>query len=196
MAMATRTRLTRAQSTICSTWTSQRPDSCGSRSAAPSTAKAGSSDYYPCDIPPGRDTCGDSTFENETSDGSPLVEDYLAIIKNIQESSSTDYTTLVVCKNQREVGSHGTCALGVEAPGGQDVIGIIKESVKRFASNGKVGGKGNMDCDGNIKGQPVLVDVERIPATESMTCEVLSFGVRANFVRRRTQIGRVWNNEF
>ncbi|KAJ6140241.1 hypothetical protein N7471_006727 [Penicillium samsonianum] len=129
------------------------------------TAKAGSSDYYPCDIPPGRDTCGDSTFENQTSDGSPLVEDCLIIIKNIQGDASTDYTTLVAGKPHREVAPHGTCAFGVEATsvngnanfvtGGQDVIDIINESVKRFASNGKVGAKGNMVCNGNIKDQAV-----------------------------------------
>ncbi|KGO73174.1 Glycoside hydrolase, superfamily [Penicillium italicum] len=130
------------------------------------TAKAGSSDNYPCDIPPGRNTCGDSTFGNETSDGSPLVEDCLTIIKNIQGDASTRYTTLVVGKNQREIAAHGTCAFGVQATkvdgnanfvtGGQDVIDIINESVKRFASNGKVGAKGNMNCNGNVKSEPVL----------------------------------------
>jgi hypothetical protein len=130
------------------------------------TAKKGSSDYYPCDIPPGKDTCGDSTFENETSGGSPLVEDCLTIIKNIEENASTDYTTQVVGKNQRKIASHGSCAFGVEATtvngnvnfvtGGQDVIDIINESVNRFASGGRVGAKGNMNCNGNVKSQGVL----------------------------------------
>lgn len=130
------------------------------------TADKGSSDNYPCDIPPGKDTCGDSTFENQTSGGSPLVGDCLVIIQNIQEDGSTDYTTQVVGKNQREIVSFGTCALGVEATkvdgnvnfvvGGQDVIDLINESVKRFASDGKVGARGNMDCNGNVHSQGVL----------------------------------------
>jgi hypothetical protein len=125
------------------------------------TAKAGSSDNYPCDVPPGKDKCGDSTFENQTSDGSPLVEDCLTIIKNIQDDASTDYTTLVGGTPQRRIVDFGTCAFGVEATKvnrntnfvveGQDVIDIINESVKRFGSGGRVGARGNMDCDGNIK---------------------------------------------
>ncbi|THC88729.1 hypothetical protein EYZ11_011829 [Aspergillus tanneri] len=130
------------------------------------TAKAGSSDFYPCDIPPGKDTCGDSTFVDQTSDASPSVDDCLTIIKNIEGDASTDWTTQVVGKNQRKVASHGSCAFGVEATkvdgnvnfvvGGQDVIDIINDSIKQFARDGKVGAKGNMDCNGNIKSQPVL----------------------------------------
>lgn len=128
-------------------------------------AKKGGTDYYPCDIPPGKDTCGDSTFENDISGASPLVEDCLQIIKNIEGDTGDDYTTNIV--EQRELLHFGTCAFGVEATkvngnanfvvGGQDVIDIINEAVKRFGdSGGKVGAKGNMDCNGNVKQQPVL----------------------------------------
>ncbi|KAJ5759971.1 hypothetical protein N7520_007127 [Penicillium odoratum] len=131
------------------------------------TLKAGSGDNYPCDIQPGKDECGDSTFENETSGASPLVDDCLTIIKNIEEDASTDFTTQVVGKNQRELLSFGTCAFGVEATkvngnvnfvvGGQDVIDIINESIKQFATDGRVGAKGNMECNSNTsKRQPVL----------------------------------------
>ncbi|KAL2868998.1 uncharacterized protein BJX67DRAFT_387104 [Aspergillus lucknowensis] len=129
------------------------------------TAKAGSSENYPCDIPPGKDECGDSTFDNETSDASPNVDDCMQIIKNIRGDASTDWTTQVVGKNQREIASHGGCAFGVEATkvdgnvnfvvGGQDVIDIIEEAVRRFGGDGKVGAKGDMSCNGNIKKQPV-----------------------------------------
>ncbi|KAJ5647453.1 hypothetical protein N7490_003825 [Penicillium lividum] len=129
--------------------------------------KAGSSDNYPCDIQPGKDKCGDSTFESQTSGASPLVDDCLTIIKNIEEDASTDFTTQVVGKNQRELLSFGTCAFGVEATkvdgnvnfvvGGQDVIDIINESIKQFATDGRVGAKGNMECNSNTsKRQPVL----------------------------------------
>lgn len=130
------------------------------------TANPGSSDFYPCDIPPGKDTCGHSTFVDVTSNGSPLVDDCLTIIKNIEGDATTDYTTQVLGKNQREIVAHASCHFGVEATkeggnadfvvGGQDAIDIIKESVKQFARDGKVGAKGNMDCNGNIKGKPVL----------------------------------------
>jgi hypothetical protein len=130
------------------------------------TANPGSSDFYPCDIPPGKDTCGHSTFVDVTSNGSPLVDDCHTIIKNIEGDATTDYTTQVLGKNQREIVTHASCHFGVKATkeggnadfvvGGQDVIDIIKESVKQFARDGKVGAKGNMDCNGNIKGQPVL----------------------------------------
>ncbi|KAF7126015.1 hypothetical protein CNMCM5793_002374 [Aspergillus hiratsukae] len=130
------------------------------------TAQRGSSPFYPCDIPPGKDECGDSSFENETSDASALVEDCLQIIKNIQGDAGTDWTTQVVGKNQREIASSGSCAFGVEATtvdgnvnfvvGGQDVIDIINEAIRQFGGSGKVGAKGNMNCNGNVKSQPVL----------------------------------------
>jgi hypothetical protein len=130
------------------------------------TAKAGSSEFYPCDIPPGRDECGDSSFENQTSDASATVEDCLQIIKNIEGDASTGWKTQVVGKNQREIASHGSCSFGVEATkvdgnvnfdvGGQDVIDIINEAIRRFGGGGKIGAKGNMECNGNIKSQPVL----------------------------------------
>ncbi|KAL4899490.1 hypothetical protein BDW74DRAFT_171529 [Aspergillus multicolor] len=129
------------------------------------TTDKGSSDNYPCDIPPGKNTCEDSSFENQTSDASPLVEDCKTIIRNIQGDGSTDWTTQVVGKPHREIASHGTCAFGVEATkvdgnvnfvvGGQDVIDIINDSIAQFATDGKIGAKGNMNCNGNVKSQPI-----------------------------------------
>ncbi|KAL4805376.1 chitinase [Aspergillus unguis] len=130
------------------------------------TAKAGSTSDYPCNVPPGIDTCGESSFENETSDASPDVDDGLQIIKNIQDDASTDWTVQVVGKNQREIAHAGNCAFGAEATsesgnveftvGGQDVIDIINTAVEKFGSGGKIGAKGNMGCNGNYKTQPVL----------------------------------------
>ncbi|KAK6222731.1 hypothetical protein LQW54_000912 [Pestalotiopsis sp. IQ-011] len=61
---------------------------------------------------------------------------------------------------------HGSCKIGVEATkingnvnfevGGQDVIDIINEAVKQFGGSGKVGAKGYMSCNGNIKSQAVM----------------------------------------
>ncbi|KAK8131380.1 hypothetical protein PG984_007818 [Apiospora sp. TS-2023a] len=129
------------------------------------TTSKGSSPNYPCDIPPGRDTCGDSTFENQSSGASPKVEDCLQIIQNIQGDGSTDWTTQVVGHNQREIAKSGTCHFGVEATktngnvnfvvGGQDVIDIINEAIKQFGGDGRVGAKGDMDCNGNSHQQAV-----------------------------------------
>lgn len=129
------------------------------------TAKPGSSKYYPGDIPPGRDTCGDSTFVDQTSDASPKVDDCLTIIKNIEGDASSDWTTEVVGKPHREILSYGSCAFGVEATkvhgnvnfvvGGQDVKDIILDAIDKFARDGKVGAKGNMECNGNTKKQPI-----------------------------------------
>ncbi|KAJ5146492.1 uncharacterized protein N7515_001056 [Penicillium bovifimosum] len=130
------------------------------------TTKAGSSANYPCDIPPGKNTCGDSTFENDTTDGSPLADDCLVIIKNWEGDGGTSWKPLVPGKPHRELGSYGTCAIGVEATkvdgnadftvGGQDAIDLINESIKRFKWEGKVGASGTMKCDGTIKQQSVL----------------------------------------
>lgn len=125
----------------------------------------GSSPNYPCDIPPGSDECHDSTFENETSDASPLVEDCLQIISNIEGDASTDFTHQVVGENQRQILQYGSCAFGIEATatngnadftvGGQDVIDIINDAVSRFGAGGKIGAKGQMKCSGNVKDQDV-----------------------------------------
>jgi hypothetical protein len=130
------------------------------------TIDRGSSDNYPCDIPPGKNDCGDSTVENESSDASPFVDDYLTIVKNIQGDGSTEWTTQVVGKNQREIASYGSCAFDVEATEangninfrtcGQDVIDIINAAVSQFGGSGKVGAKRNMNCNGNVKSQGVL----------------------------------------
>lgn len=130
------------------------------------TSNKDSSPNWPCDIPPGKDECGDSTFVDQTSDASPNVEDCRQIIKNIEGDGSTDWTTQVVGHNQREIASHASCHFGVEATktdgnvdfkvGGQDVIDIINNAIAQFGRDGLIGAKGDMDCNGNIKSQPVL----------------------------------------
>jgi GH18 family chitinase len=129
------------------------------------TSDKGSSPNYPCDVPQGRNDCQDSSFENETSDASPNVEDCRQIIKNIEEDASTDWTTQVIGHRQREIQHHESCHFGIEASktngnvnfvvGGQDVIDIINTAIDRFGSGGKIGAKGWMDCNGNVKAQAV-----------------------------------------
>lgn len=129
------------------------------------TSDKGSSANYPCDIPPGRNDCKDSSFENETSDASPKVEDCLQIIKSIEGNAATDWTTTVVGHDQRKLAGHKSCSFGVEASktngnvnfiaGGQDAIDIINTAIEKFGGGGKIGAKGQMDCNGNVKDQLV-----------------------------------------
>ncbi|KAA8616872.1 hypothetical protein PtrSN002B_009180 [Pyrenophora tritici-repentis] len=79
------------------------------------SSKPGSSDNYPCDNPPGINSCGDSTFEDQSSDASSNVADCLEIIENIEGDASTTWTTQVIGKNQRKIASFGSCSFGVEA---------------------------------------------------------------------------------
>ena len=130
------------------------------------TSTKGSSSNYPCDIPPGKDRCGDSTFEDQTSGASALVSDCRQIIKNIEGDASTEFTHRIT--GHREILSFGTCTVGIERTGGtggavefkvggQDVIDIINESIKRFGGSGRVGAKGVMPCDGTTAGTTVDV---------------------------------------
>ncbi|KAL8366609.1 hypothetical protein RB595_010461 [Gaeumannomyces hyphopodioides] len=121
------------------------------------TGGKGSSPYYPCDIPPGVDHCGDSTFENRGSDVSPRVEDCLQIIKNFEGDAKTDWTHSIT--GHRTIVEFGTCHLGIERTGGtggavqfrvggQDVIDIINDAVRQFGGGGRLGGRGVMSCAG------------------------------------------------
>jgi len=112
----------------------------------------------------GEDYCGDSTFEDQTSDVSPTVSDCLQIATNIAVEG--DWTTQTT-GGQRELVSYGSCKFGVERSGSlngnvnfvvgnQDIINIIASSVNMFGGSGRVGAKGTMNCQGNIKGQSVL----------------------------------------
>ena len=123
-----------------------------------------STDNWPCDVQ-GRDHCGESTFENQSSSASPKIDDCLQIIKNIEPHLSTDWTTQTVGHKQRKIASAGGCSFGVEATkvngnvnfkvGGQDVIDIINDAISQFGSDGRIGAKGIMKCSGNVKQQEV-----------------------------------------
>lgn len=129
------------------------------------TTKKGSSENYPCDVPPGKNTCEDSSFVDQTTGASHLVVDCQTIIRNIEGNGSTDFTHQVVGHPHREILHYGTCAFGIEATktdenvnfvvGGQDVIDIINDALDRFARDGKIGAKGNVNCNGNVKSQPI-----------------------------------------
>lgn len=123
------------------------------------TAGPGDDPTYPCNTAKGPDRCQSSSFVDQTSDTSPPVSDCKQIIKNIQGDGGATWTTGI--SGQRELVSFGECKFGVESKSGadgnvtfkvgaQDIIDIINEAIKRFGGGGKVGAKGQVDCDGNV----------------------------------------------
>ncbi|KAL2801870.1 putative necrosis-inducing factor-domain-containing protein [Aspergillus granulosus] len=120
--------------------------------------------YFPCNIDNGKDYCGESTFEDQGSEASPWIEDCENII-DMLTNTDKDWNRSPLEK-QRSLVSNGTCHFGVTGKGihgnvsfmtgAQDIIDIIRDSIKKFGrSDKRVGAKGTMQCDGNIKKQKV-----------------------------------------
>ena len=116
-------------------------------------------DNYPCNPSLGTSFCGTTEVIDQTSDASPSVEDCMGIIKNFAGTSG-NYTTLV--GRHETIASNGKCKFGVYSKAGQpnltyfvgnqDIVDIIKESVKKFGGSGKVGTKGDFKCRGTGAG--------------------------------------------
>lgn len=129
-----------------------------------STVKDSSTPYWPCVVAPSPDYCGASTFIDQTSDASPSVSDCMVVVNNIKGTDG-QWTIQTIGKEQHQIAGHGGCNFGVQATelkgnvdfsvGAQDIVDIITESIKQFGGGGKVGAKGDMSCNGNIKGQGV-----------------------------------------
>lgn len=108
----------------------------------------------------GSDLCGDSTFVNQNSAASPLVDDCLRIVDNlsVRPVGSTGRASWEVesfVKQQHQLVEYGSCAFGVQGGkdgdayflvGNQDIIDIIHTSIEKFAAAGTVGAKGEMVC--------------------------------------------------
>lgn len=111
--------------------------------------------------------CGDSSFENQTTGGSPAVEDCLQIAANIAGGGTWEVEDIAF--DQHQLVQYKTCALGVTGVategagafliGNQDIIDLINSSIDQFQWNGLVGAKGYMTC---IEGgaQNIQVGVE------------------------------------
>lgn len=95
---------------------------------------------------------------DETSGASPLVEDCLQIVKELQEDSTKAWDVLLF--GHHTLKKSGACAFGAEARhlpdgnqhfwlGGQDMIDLIRSAANKFGDGKRMGGKGNMDCDGD-----------------------------------------------
>jgi hypothetical protein len=95
--------------------------------------------------------CGNSSFENQSSGGSPLISDCQILVDNIRGDGT--WTTMV--GDQRQLAQLGTCAFGVYVPGNnlhlykvgnEDIRNLITDSIRMFGWQGKVGAKGLMPC--------------------------------------------------
>ncbi|KAL4725816.1 hypothetical protein ACLX1H_006490 [Fusarium chlamydosporum] len=98
------------------------------------------------------DMCGDSTFENKSSGGSPKVDDCRQIARNIAGGGKW---TVGAGGEHHQLVQYGTCAFGAQGAGSNmnsafigntDIIDLINDSIKRFEWNGLVGASGVMGC--------------------------------------------------
>lgn len=98
--------------------------------------------------------CEDSSFNNDTSDASPLVSDCLILASNISPGGTWPVWTLFNSNPYEydQLASFGTCAFGARSNaainvGNQDIIDLIHSSIDMFQSpDGKVGADGQVDC--------------------------------------------------
>ncbi|KAK0735327.1 putative necrosis-inducing factor-domain-containing protein [Apiosordaria backusii] len=97
------------------------------------------------------DYCGHSTFVNKRSNASPSTSDCWKIYNNIAGGGRWQVWTSA----HRTLVSYGGCAFGVEIDqdwasfqyvGAWDIRDLIRDSINKFASGGKVGAKGAMTC--------------------------------------------------
>lgn len=107
-----------------------------------------------------QDWCSAPNYNNEygggdTSDGSPLVEDCLTMLKNIADGG--DWTTEQ--PGFRTLTRYGTCAFGVQehtpiildfSVGNNDIIQVVRESIDKFAKDGRVGASGYWLCSSKM----------------------------------------------
>ncbi|CAI7654484.1 unnamed protein product [Penicillium discolor] len=122
-------------------------------------------DGFPCNNDNGKSYCTTSktTYVEETTSESPLIDDCLVIVKNIQGTSGSWFRPI---ERQYGILNHGTCTFGIEGKGrkgnadeyvgAQDAVDIIRYTAKHWGhGTDKIQGKGVMQCDGNIKKQEV-----------------------------------------
>lgn len=94
--------------------------------------------------------CEDSSFQNDTSSGSPLVADCQQIVANIA-AGGTWYLDATKESHDHTVVSFGTCIFGALSDwptkiGNQDIIDLITTSVEQFQQDGRIGASGYVDC--------------------------------------------------
>ncbi|KAK3380217.1 putative necrosis-inducing factor-domain-containing protein [Lasiosphaeria ovina] len=96
--------------------------------------------------------CDSSTFVNQGSGASPYISDCQQLAANIVG----DGTWTIDTSNQHQLAQYGTCAFGAQASGccwyayigNEDIRDLIYDSIRLFGTDGRVGSKGDMHCQG------------------------------------------------
>ena len=124
----------------------------------------GSTGNWPCDPPPGPNTCGVSSFTPEASDGSPFVLDCLRVAQDLEDGGGKSFEISGNGDQSALAWGQKGCRFGAEAVaplendnlyvGSQDIIDVIRSAVDQwtggiYASETRMGGKGYMPCNGN-----------------------------------------------
>ncbi|KOS19727.1 Killer toxin subunits alpha/beta [Escovopsis weberi] len=115
---------------------------------------------YPCDVPPGKIFCSPSTnIVNKLTDSSPLTEDCLQMIYNIQDNANT-YWHPVSDHDSHQMAYANGCGFHITGEnvdgnthffvGGQDLIDIINTVVDKFPGE-RVQAEGDMVCEGDVR---------------------------------------------
>lgn len=97
--------------------------------------------------------CGDASFNNQTSDASPLVSDCKQLAYNIRNG---DAFWRIGAGQYRQLAQYKSCAFGGTATdqawvfvGNQDIMDLISDTLKRFYHQDQIGAFGSMPCDGS-----------------------------------------------
>ncbi|KAK1982292.1 putative necrosis-inducing factor-domain-containing protein [Colletotrichum cereale] len=102
-----------------------------------------------------RGYCGDSTFENTTNGNSAYANDCVAM-RDLLLSRDEQWAISSV---QRTLAWAASCAFGAQIYsalppqawiGGRDLADIIAVSLQRFGGGGRLGAKGEMDCQDRV----------------------------------------------
>lgn len=104
------------------------------------------------------DKCGHATFINKSSGGSPLVRDCQCLLDYFQNTKRGYYTTDLTQYpgGYDRMAWCGTCVFGVRSKnilggpvGNLDARDLIRDSIRMFQWNGRVGAEGEMGCGSN-----------------------------------------------
>lgn len=99
--------------------------------------------------------CGSSSFENETSKGSPLTKDCDQLAAHI--NGNADWT--LTGGDTRVIVSYGTCGFKAKAEGGttyvgnEDIRDLIQSAEDLYFHEAQIGASGVMHCHGRLNGQ-------------------------------------------
>ncbi|KAL1839528.1 hypothetical protein VTJ49DRAFT_1430 [Mycothermus thermophilus] len=97
-----------------------------------------------------KDTCGHSSFNGDTNDNSPTIADCQRLASNL----SGEGTWMVyVYHGTKTLATYGTCKFTATTisqtgtyVGDTDVQDLIRDSIRMFGKNGRIGAYGAMNC--------------------------------------------------